>query len=199
MMKKTILLLVFSGFLVGCNKKTSVVQEDLQLTGESLTQVIVSPSSSNFEEKIKEASMAAEINQAIIKTKYGEIKLKLFDDQAPNTVKNFVKKAEEGFYNNLNFHRVEDWVVQGGDPKGNGTGGGSMPTELNDVKFERGSLGVARGGDIKVSNDAQFFICTKDCDWLTGQYTNFGKVTSGMEVVDKIKIGDKILEIALEE
>lgn len=133
----------------------------------------------------------------IITTK-GTIVLSLYPKDAPNTVANFVKKAKSGFYNNLTFHRVEDWVIQGGDPKGDGTGGGNIPTELNDKPFLVGSLGVARGGDIKVSNDSQFFIDKKDATWLNKQYTNFGIVTKGMDVVNKIEIGDKILSITIQ-
>jgi len=133
--------------------------------------------------------------QATIKTPKGEIVVELYPTDAPNTVQNFLTKIKSGYYTNLTFHRVESWVIQGGDPVGNGTGGGKMPTELSDRKFEIGSLGVARGGDINVSNDSQFFICTDDCSWLTGQYTNFGKVTKGMDVAKKMAVGDKILGI----
>ena len=128
-------------------------------------------------------------------TSKGVIKLKLYQSQAPNTVKNFLDKAKSGYYAGLTFHRVESWVIQGGDPKGTGTGGGAMPTELNQAPFKVGSLGVARGGDIKVSNDSQFFICTEDCSWLSGQYTNFGEVTEGMDIAKQIAIGDKIVSI----
>lgn len=135
---------------------------------------------------------------ATIQTSKGTIELELYPDSAPGTVKNFTDKAKSEYYKNLTFHRVESWVVQGGDPLGNGTGGGKMPTELSQVPFEEGSLGVARGGEITVSNDSQFFICTEDCDWLTGQYTNFGKVTKGMDVVKAMKIGDKILSVSVQ-
>lgn len=131
-------------------------------------------------------------------TSKGVIRLKLFASKAPQTVENFLTKARSGYYQGLTFHRVEDWVIQGGDPKGNGTGGGTMPTELNQEPFKVGSLGVARGGDIKVSNDSQFFICTQDCSWLTGQYTNFGEVVSGMEIATQIAIGDKIESITVQ-
>lgn len=137
-------------------------------------------------------------NTAVIKTSKGDITLTLYPKDAPNTANNFVKKAKSGFYNNLTFHRVEDWVIQGGDPLGNGTGGGNMPTELNDKPFVVGSLGVARGQDIKISNDSQFFITKKDASWLNGQYTNFGIVTKGMDVVEKIEVGDKITQITIE-
>ncbi len=135
---------------------------------------------------------------AVINTSKGIIKIKLYREEAPKTVMNFTSKASSGFYNGLTFHRVEDWVIQGGDPKGNGTGGGKMPTELNDVPFVTGSVGVARGMDINFSNDSQFFICTTNCNWLTGQYTNFGEVVEGMDLVRQIEIGDEIQNIILE-
>ena len=133
-----------------------------------------------------------------IKTGKGAITLQLFSDYAPHTVANFLKKVNSGFYKNLTFHRVEDWVIQGGDPKGDGTGGDKMTTELNDAPFVIGSLGVARGQDINVSNDAQFFITKKEAGWLNGKYTNFGRVTAGMDVVEKIAVGDKILDVIME-
>ncbi len=135
---------------------------------------------------------------ATISTSKGDISLTIFGEEAPRTVKNFIAKVKSGFYKNLIFHRVEDWVVQGGDPKGNGTGGGLMRTEINQREFVTGSLGVARGGDINVSNDSQFFITKSDASWLNQQYTNFGVVTEGMDVVNKLVIGDKILGIEVE-
>lgn len=134
----------------------------------------------------------------LVQTSKGDIELTLYLSDAPKTVENFLQKAKSGFYNNLIFHRVEDWVVQGGDPKGDGTGGGKMQTELNQRPFVVGSLGIARGSDVRVSNDAQFFITKKEASWLNGQYTNFGMVTKGMEVVEKIQIGDTILGITIE-
>ncbi|MBU1104763.1 peptidylprolyl isomerase [Patescibacteria group bacterium] len=136
---------------------------------------------------------------ATISTTKGDIKVELFDKDAPKTVTNFKSKAVSNYYQGLTFHRVEDWVIQGGDPLGTGTGGGDMPTELAQTPFEIGSLGIARAGDINVSNDSQFFICTADCSWLTGQYTNFGKVVEGLDIAQKMQVGDKILEIKLEE
>lgn len=128
--------------------------------------------------------------------KGGTIVLQLRPDKAPKTVANFVKKARDCFYDGLTFHRVvANFVAQGGDPLGTGTGGGKQDTELSDLPFRKGALGVARGGDIKVSNDAQFFIVTGDAPHLNGQYTNFGQVTSGQDVADKIKVGDKIKSI----
>jgi peptidyl-prolyl cis-trans isomerase B (cyclophilin B) len=129
--------------------------------------------------------------------KGGSFVIQLFPDAAPQTVKNFEDKASKGYYNGLTFHRVEDWVVQGGDPRGDGRGGGQMPTELSQRPFAVGAVGVARGGDIRVSNDSQFFICTKPAEWLNNQYTNFGQVVSGMETVQQIARGDKIKTISV--
>ncbi len=139
--------------------------------------------------------------QATITTSKGDIVLTLYPDVAPIAVANFVKKAQSGFYNGLDFHRVENWVIQGGDPKGNGTGGNDMQTELNSKPFVTGSLGMAGhpGPDGKtINNDAQFFIVKSDSSWLNGQYTNFGIVKAGMDVVQKIAIGDKILGITIQ-
>ncbi len=141
---------------------------------------------------------ASTASTAVISTSRGDITLSLYTADAPNTVANFISKAKSGYYKDLTFHRVEDWVVQGGDPKGDGTGGGKMATELNKKPFVVGSLGVARGGDITVSNDSQFFIVKTDASWLNNQYTNFGIVTKGMDVVNKMQIGDKILGITIE-
>ena len=136
---------------------------------------------------------------ATIHTAKGDIVLSLFVDKAPKTVGNFIAKAQAGFYNNLTFHRVENWVIQGGDPNGNGTGGGQMAAEQTpQVNFVVGSLGMARGSDPAINNAAQFFITKQQADWLNGQYTNFGIVTSGMDVVNKIAIGDKIQSISVD-
>jgi peptidyl-prolyl cis-trans isomerase B (cyclophilin B) len=134
-----------------------------------------------------------------------KIKLALYPELAPKTVENFLSKAKSGHYNGLNFHRVEPndtgktWVVQGGDPSGNGSGGGDQAAEYNNRTFKIGSLGIARGGDPNINNDSQFFITTQDSSFLDKNYTNFGDVTEGMDKVLEIKIGDKIKTITVEE
>lgn len=151
-------------------------------------------------EEQAQAGMQGPINASIsatIKTSKGNIDIILFGDVAPNTVRNFITKAQSGFYSGLIFHRVEDWVIQGGDPNGNGTGGGEMAAETNEKPFVTGSIGMARGGNPQINNDSQFFITKEEADWLNGQYTNFGIVTSGMDVVNNIQIGDKIEGITL--
>lgn len=134
-----------------------------------------------------------------LKTKDGQIIIELFSKDTPNTVKTFLSKVNSGFYNGLTFHRViADFMAQGGDPTGTGTGGGSQKSELNNLPFVRGSLGLARTPVTKdISNDSQFFICftTEGCQHLTGDYVNFGQVISGLDVLDKVRQGDKIIEI----
>lgn len=183
-----ILLGLFGVIMI--NTKTAEVKSTNENQTLSLPSVSPTPSPGiiNSMEKAE---------KAIIKTSKGNIELTLYPEDAPNTVAKFVQKAKSGFYKNLTFHRVEDWVIQGGDPLGNGTGGGNMPTELNNKPFVVGSVGVARAGDIRISNDAQFFITKKDSQFLNGQYTNFGIVTKGIDVVNKIQIGDKILGVTL--
>lgn len=197
-MKKAALLITIALLVSACTKSPTVESPTLQYnTNQTATLVptsspLATPSSSA---SATPTTKGISMTNAKIETSKGMIELELYPEAAPGTVSNFTSKASAGFYKNLTFHRVEDWVIQGGDPVGNGTGGGKMPTELSDLPFVEGSLGVARGGDIKVSNDAQFFICTQECSWLNGQYTIFGKVTKGMDVVKKIAIGDKILSV----
>lgn len=130
--------------------------------------------------------------------KGGSFTIALRPDKAPQTVARFVDKAKTGFYNDKVFHRVEDWVVQGGDPLGNGTGGEKVPSEYNDLSFKLGSVGIARGQDRAINNGSQFFVVKKDSTFLDGDYTNFGLVTAGMEIVQAIKIGDTIKTIRIE-
>jgi len=129
--------------------------------------------------------------------KGGSFTFTLRPDKAPQTVERFVGKARSGFYDNLTFHRVEDWVVQGGDPKGTGTGGERVPSEYNDLSFKLGAVGIARGQDPAFNNDSQFFVVKRDSTFLDKQYTNFGQVTAGMDIVAGVKIGDKIKTIRI--
>ncbi len=133
--------------------------------------------------------------------KGGEIRLELYPEDAPKTVENFVTLAKKGFYNGLNFHRVvPDFVVQGGCPKGNGTGGPGyqIKAEFNKQKHVRGTLAMARSQDPD-SAGSQFYICYGNTPHLDGQYTVFGRVTSGMELVDRIKQGDKMTSVTIAE
>jgi cyclophilin family peptidyl-prolyl cis-trans isomerase len=128
------------------------------------------------------------VSTATIDTNKGQIELELFDADAPKTVANFVKLARGGFYDGVVFHRViEDFMIQGGDPTGTGTGGPGyqFEDEINRHKVERGALAMANAGPN--TNGSQFFIVTAEaCPWLDGLHTVFGRVTSGMDVVDTI-------------
>ena len=131
--------------------------------------------------------------------KGGEIRLEFYPEDAPKTVENFVTLAKKGFYNGLNFHRVvPDFVVQGGCPKGNGTGGPGyqIKAEFNKQKHVRGTLAMARSQDPD-SAGSQFYICYGTTPHLDGQYTVFGRVVSGMEHVDRIKQGDRMKTVAI--
>lgn len=129
-----------------------------------------------------------------IKTSKGAIKMELYPDVAPNTVNNFISLIQKGFYNGTIFHRIiPKFMIQGGDPKGNGTGGPgySIRGEFtsnhfqNDLKHTRGVVSMARAVNPN-SAGSQFFIMVDDAPYLDGEYAAFGKVTSGMEEVDRI-------------
>jgi peptidyl-prolyl cis-trans isomerase B (cyclophilin B) len=125
---------------------------------------------------------------ATLETNHGTIAVELFRDDAPKTVDNFVKLARDNFYDGVIFHRViPDFMIQGGDPTGSGSGGPgySFEDEINEHKIVRGALAMANAGPN--TNGSQFFIVTADaCPWLDGKHTVFGRVTEGMDVVDAI-------------
>ena len=129
------------------------------------------------------------MSQATITTNHGDITIEFFDADAPKTVENFKKLANDGFYDGLVFHRViKDFMIQGGCPQGTGTGGPGyqFEDEFNQHKVVRGALAMANAGPN--TNGSQFFIVTTDAaPWLDGKHTVFGEVTSGMETVDAIE------------
>ena len=135
--------------------------------------------------------------QMTVETSKGTIVIELDPSGAPNTIKNLRSKADSGFFNGLTFHRVEGWVIQGGDPTGSGSGGGKMPAEYNQRSFVRGAVGVARGPDRRYNSDCQWFIVKNDAQFLNGDYTNVGQVTQGMDVVQKIAKGDKMIKVTI--
>jgi peptidyl-prolyl cis-trans isomerase B (cyclophilin B) len=129
------------------------------------------------------------MSRATLHTNHGAIEVELFDDDAPKTVENFRKLAGDRFYDGVIFHRViPDFMIQGGDPTGTGTGGPgyTFEDEINDRKVIRGTLAMANAGPD--TNGSQFFIVTADAaPWLDGKHTVFGRVTNGMEAVDAIE------------
>jgi peptidyl-prolyl cis-trans isomerase B (cyclophilin B) len=129
------------------------------------------------------------MSNATIHTNHGAIEVELFDADAPKTVENFRKLAGDGFYDGVVFHRViPDFMIQGGDPTGTGTGGPgyTFEDEFNEHKVVRGALAMANAGPN--TNGSQFFIVTtQEAPWLDGKHTVFGEVTGGMESVDAIE------------
>lgn len=145
---------------------------------------------------------------AVIKTNKGDITIELRGDKAPKTVSNFIFLAQNKFYDNLKFHRrVEGFVIQGGDPAGNGTGGPgyTVPAEITDLTHTRGALATARTSDevnpMRESSGSQFYIVLEESQnnhlSLDGQYTVFGYVTSGMDVAAKIVMGDVMTSVEI--
>jgi peptidylprolyl isomerase len=132
-------------------------------------------------------------NTLHLETKDGRITIRLRPDLAPKHVAQIKTLAKRGFYDGLVFHRViEGFMAQTGDPKGNGTGGSDLPNipaEFSSTPFKRGTVGMARSSDPNSAN-SQFFICLADAGFLNNQYTVIGEVTSGLDVVDKIKKGN---------
>jgi peptidyl-prolyl cis-trans isomerase B (cyclophilin B) len=128
------------------------------------------------------------MTNATLQTNHGAIAVELFDEDAPKTVDNFMKLARDGFYDGVIFHRViPDFMIQGGDPTGTGTGGPgyTFEDEINEHKVERGALAMANAGPD--TNGSQFFVVTTQAaPWLDGKHTVFGRVTEGMDVVDGI-------------
>jgi peptidyl-prolyl cis-trans isomerase B (cyclophilin B) len=133
--------------------------------------------------------------------KGGEIRLEFYPADAPKTVENFVTLAKKGFYDGLTFHRVvPDFVVQGGCPKGNGTGGPGyqIKAEFNPQKHLRGAVAMARS-QAPDSAGSQFYICYGATPHLDGNYTVFGRVVAGMELVDRIAQGDRMKSVTIAE
>lgn len=169
---------------------------------------IIPTSTMQQKNMIEKPTDAISANKAIIETNKGTIELELYSSDAPKTVMNFATLAKRGYYNGLTFHRVEPgFVIQGGDPNGNGTGGKSIygetfedeldpDTKSYQAGYNAGVLAMAnRGSD---TNGSQFFIMLEDNPSLPKAYTIFGKVTKGIDVVRKIEIGDDIESITAE-
>jgi peptidylprolyl isomerase/peptidyl-prolyl cis-trans isomerase B (cyclophilin B) len=137
----------------------------------------------------------------IVLDKGVEIRLEFYPADAPKTVENFVTLAKKGFYDGLTFHRVvPDFVVQGGCPQGTGTGGPgyTLKAEFNKQKHIRGTLAMARSQHPD-SAGSQFYICYGPTPHLDGTYTVFGRVASGMEHVDRIRQGDRMKSVTIQE
>ena len=189
-----LVLIPISLLLGGCTTTSSTEsatnQEETQLQERSNVKSYTQAPGVLPEERIKD-------KQATVHTEKGDITFTFFADEAPATVSNFVFLAEDKFYDGLTFHRVvPGFVIQGGDPSGNGTGGPGYKFDDEPVKrtYSRGIVAMANSGPN--TNGSQFFIMLED-NPLPPSYTIFGEVTSGIDVVDKIQVGDHITSVEI--
>ncbi len=142
------------------------------------------------------------MQHAVIDTNRGKISFRFHPKDAPKTCDNFIKLARQGFYDNLSWHRVIDnFVIQGGCPKGDGSGGPgyTINAEFNDRPHVKGSVAMARSPQKPDSGGSQFYIARTKLPSLDKKYTVFGEVTSGFDVIDKIQQGDKIEKVTIVE
>ncbi|PIP90843.1 MAG: peptidyl-prolyl cis-trans isomerase [Bdellovibrionales bacterium CG12_big_fil_rev_8_21_14_0_65_38_15] len=150
---------------------------------------------------LKSDSNGLSVAKATIKTVHGNIVFKFYPNKAPNTVNRIVELIKTGFYDGLIFHRVvPNFVAQGGDPTGTGTGGSGkkLKAEFNDIQHIRGTVAMARASEPD-SADSQFYIALTTLPHLDGNYTVFGQVVEGLDLLDKIQKDDKMLNVVVEE
>jgi cyclophilin family peptidyl-prolyl cis-trans isomerase len=196
-MKKTILLVATLVLLTGCGAGISENNSiDNSLDDNTEGEIENNIENNNTDNK-KDMSEDKLYTQAIIKTSLGDITVDFYNADSPLTVKNFTKLSAEGFYDGTKFHRIiNDFMIQGGDPLtkedskmamwGTGGPGYKFDDEFNTHKLVRGSLAMANSGPN--TNGSQFFIVTaSDTPWLDGKHTNFGQVSAGMDIVEKIE------------
>ncbi len=177
---------------VGCGKKETAQAPSPYSTSQTSTEPTAKPTSSPTPSKVAYAIVEVEGK--------GKFVIELNLEKAPKTAGNFIKLAEQGFYNGLTFHRVvPDFVVQGGDPNGNGTGGPgyTIPFENTGLKHEDGAVAMALNPGDKNSAGSQFYICLGPQHQLDGDYAVFGKVIQGMDVVRKIQQYDIMREVKI--
>ncbi len=152
------------------------------------------------ETKISQEKSSETNRIATIVTEKGTIKFELYEKQVPITTQNFIELAQRGFYDGLTFHRVEPgFVVQGGDPKGDGTGGSEkkIPLEINaTLSHIKGAVGMARSND-RNSATSQFYITLGDAKFLDNNYAVFGQVIAGQDIAEKITKGDKMIKVTI--
>ncbi len=211
-MRKLLFLIMFSLLVSGCAHEQAN-QEINNETGknnmaDTLTSSAQGQKDSSLVPKLRDSGgqeivlkdLVKEYSGVILKTNFGDIKIKLYGEESPLTVNNFLNLAQDGFYDNTKFHRViKDFMIQGGDPNSkdddwsnDGMGGPDykFKDEINNHKLVRGSMAMANSGPN--TNGSQFFIVTSEATpWLDGRHTNFGEIVEGMDVVDKIEAVEK--------
>jgi len=202
----TLLIVLVACQSNGSNEKSSAKPKQKQ---KKQTEKEVKKGDNKVEDKTNSADETNAQSQqtAVIETAKGKIVFKFYSKDAPNTVKNFIKLANEGFYNGTTFHRVEPgFVIQGGDPlskdgnpANNGTGGPgyTIDAEFNSKKHLTGTVAMARSRDIN-SAGSQFYICLAPQPALDGKYTVFGQVTEGLDVIQKIRKDDVMQKVYIQ-
>lgn len=165
---------------------------------ESSEPVSTSASVTADDLKVDESGLSEA--KIVIKTVHGNISFKLYPKKAPNTVTRIIELTQQGFYDGIIFHRViPNFVVQGGDPTGTGTSGSGkkLKAEFNDIQHIKGTVAMARAQDVD-SADSQFYIALNTLPHLDRSYTVFGQVSEGMDVLEKITQGDKIITMTFQ-
>lgn len=197
---KTFIVIVSVLIFTGCTNQSSNEQNQVSQNNQNNTQIEGEPMTKSYNQSpglLPDEQIKNKI--ATIETPKGIIKIEFFNEDAPLTVSNFIFLANDNYFDGLTFHRVEPgFVIQGGDPNGNGTGGPGYTFADEPVKkpYNRGIVAMAnRGAD---TNGSQFFIMLADTP-LPPSYTIFGQVIEGMDVVDKINIGDTMTTITIED
>ena len=192
MIRKFILFIFAFGVLFSCQNKNETV------TGNSAGQE---------KQTLNSASMTTDTNglsktTALLKTVHGNVLIKFYPKEAPNTVTRIVELIQRGFYDGINFHRVvPKFVAQAGDPTGVGTGGSGskLKAEFNRIQHIKGTVAMARAQEDKDSADSQFYFALNTLPHLDGNYTVFAQVIEGLDVLDKIQQGDKILSFSIKD
>ncbi len=191
-MYKFLIPLFALALLIGCTPKDNTVTSPTDQNSSSTTATSSIPAMQNTSVSPTgfNGQMLTGMHTVVLKTSMGDVTVELNADKAPMTVTNFVMLSKMGYYNGLTFHRViPDFMIQGGDPDGNGTGGQSIygesfADEQNDMQMKRGVIAMANSGPN--TNGSQFFVTVADTPWLQGRHTIFGTVTNGMDIVDAI-------------
>ena len=193
-MKRLLISVICSALLLSCFAGCADEKTGSEDAGQT-TQTAETAAQTTATEKPEFSAEGVTVKDGVVN---GEIVLELYPDKAPITVQNFIDLANEGFYNGLTFHRIyQGFMIQGGDPDGDGSGGSSKEIKgefeangvENDISHKRGVISMARSDDPD-SASSQFFICHADSEFLDGNYAAFGKVVEGMNVVDALAVVD---------
>jgi len=183
-------ILFFSCLFFGCDKKASDLTPNEQNATDSITAKDLKVDENNLSHA-----------QVLIRTAKGNIVFKLYPKEAPNTVTRFITLVQKGFYDGLKFHRVhQNFLVQMGDPTGTGKGGSGekLKAEFNKLQHIKGTVAMARKPEDEDSADSQFYITLTTLAHLDGNYTVFGQVVEGLDVLDTISLNDKVITISLQ-